>query len=513
MVCVALTLTSAEVLVSVKLRRSHKRARRQLAGNLLGHVPHPAAGLQNMDNVYYYGYVDLGNGTGKDRQTFRLIFDTGSTDLWIPSVSCKACVSKKFDPSKSGTFQKDGRAFSDLYGSGNVSGLIGNDVVRLSGWPSQYTAENVYFGMVSREGKRLNNLVADGIIGMAFPDLASIQPPRTGTLGEYDTPIGKILQRLQSQGVAPKFSVFLNFDNEVKGGTDAGPESQIIFGGYKEGLSKDGPNATFFYSKVLEVCKGCGYGYWLVNLPMVEVGGDELCGINGRGVRGCTAVLDTGTSFLGVPEHAWDLFLDTIVAGNKAKPSGGSGRAICQPCQGIANICCTSCDPHTFDHSCYNSIMFSIEDAKRDRKSGKKAFFTLEVEPSEYLLADGGTRGFILLAEKTSNFNFGKPSWLLGDVFLRRYYTMFDYGAKEVGFMALSPHEGTLPDLGYSFMDYLFFAVVGLIVGVLIAFLILSGYTVVSRIAWKWKAKAGLASAVAPSARTGQQTREDYVQL
>jgi hypothetical protein len=504
MVCVALTLTSAEVLVSVKLRRSHKRARRQLAGNLLGHVPHPAAGLQNMDNVYYYGYVDLGNGTGTDRQTFRLIFDTGSTDLWIPSVSCKACVSKKFDPSKSGTFRKDGRPFSDLYGSGNVSGVIGNDVVRLSGWPSQYATENVYFGMVSREGQRLRDLVADGIFGMAFPILASIHPPRNGVLGDYDTPIGKVLKQLQSQGVSPKFSVFLNFENEGGGGEDDGPESQIIFGGYKEGLAKDGPNATFFYSKVLEVCRGCGYGYWLVNLPMVEVGGEDLCEMPSRGYQGCTAVVDTGSSFLGVPEHAWELFLRSMADGSKANPSGGSVEAICQPCQGVDNICCSSCDPHTFDYSCYNSLMLSIEDINPDRKSGKKAFFTLEIEPSEYLEADPGTRGFILLAEKTSNFNFGKPSWVLGDVFLRRYYTMFDYGAKEIGFMALSPREGTLPDEGYSFMDYLFFAVMGLIVGVLVAFVILSGYTGVSRVMWKWKRKAGLAPA-----RTEEAFHED----
>ena len=45
--------------------------------------------LTNIYNFYYMGSVDIGTPiNGTQPQTFLVNFDTGSSDFWVPSVSC-----------------------------------------------------------------------------------------------------------------------------------------------------------------------------------------------------------------------------------------------------------------------------------------------------------------------------------------------------------------------------------------------------------------------------------------
>lgn len=60
--------------------------------------------------LYYYAPIKVGN----PGQTFIMDFDTGSSDLWLPSVKChtRNCEKKhKYDSTKSSTWKKDGRSF------------------------------------------------------------------------------------------------------------------------------------------------------------------------------------------------------------------------------------------------------------------------------------------------------------------------------------------------------------------------------------------------------------------
>jgi cathepsin D len=63
-------------------------------------------------------------------------FDTGSSDLFVPSKSCgSSCrAHKKYNPSASSTSQNLGKSFTLVYGGGaNATGEQYTDVVTIAG--------------------------------------------------------------------------------------------------------------------------------------------------------------------------------------------------------------------------------------------------------------------------------------------------------------------------------------------------------------------------------------------
>ena len=67
---------------------------------------------------------------------FVIDFDTGSSDLWIPSSSCRSCGSKHKYPTSSKNGYKKSGTFSIEYGDGStVSGPIYTDTGKIISWP------------------------------------------------------------------------------------------------------------------------------------------------------------------------------------------------------------------------------------------------------------------------------------------------------------------------------------------------------------------------------------------
>ena len=75
-------------------------------------------------------------GIGTAAQAFEVVFDTGSSNLWVPSKECATAgclLHHKFDPSKSSTYVANKTYFEIQYGSGAVVGYTGQDSVTLAG--------------------------------------------------------------------------------------------------------------------------------------------------------------------------------------------------------------------------------------------------------------------------------------------------------------------------------------------------------------------------------------------
>merc|ERR1719228_1651200 len=70
--------------------------------------------IHNFQDAQYYGPMKAGT----PGQQFNVIYDTGSSNLWIPAHNCSNCGAKpKFDASRSHTYKADGREFKIVYGS------------------------------------------------------------------------------------------------------------------------------------------------------------------------------------------------------------------------------------------------------------------------------------------------------------------------------------------------------------------------------------------------------------
>ncbi|CAF4448234.1 unnamed protein product, partial [Rotaria sp. Silwood2] len=78
--------------------------------------------------MYFIGTISIGTPA----QNFRINFDTGSSDLWVPSSSCHSSCNgfNKYTSIQSTTYVANGRRFSIIYGDGSsANGSFSIDTV------------------------------------------------------------------------------------------------------------------------------------------------------------------------------------------------------------------------------------------------------------------------------------------------------------------------------------------------------------------------------------------------
>lgn len=307
-------------------------------------------GLQDYMNTEYYGEISLGT----PEQSFQVIFDTGSSNLWVPSQKCdSSCTSKSlYDASLSSTYSANGTDFDITYGSGPVSGFLSTDVLNLG----SITLNNVTFAEITNAkglGKAYSLGKFDGIFGLAFDSIAvdNVQSP---------------FHQLVSQGLItnPIFSFYL--------------------GNNEEGLLTFGDIDHTKYTGSVNYVPLVDETYWKIKL-------DKLIIENSVYGEGESAIVDTGTSLITGPATS----IEKIASQLGIRKTLG---------QYIVN--CNKNLPN---------ITFVLNDKS----------YTLD--SSDYLIQDNGVCILGLMS-------LDVPLWILGDVFIRKYYTVFDYGNSQVGF-------------------------------------------------------------------------------
>ncbi|KAG1704859.1 hypothetical protein DVH05_004888 [Phytophthora capsici] len=340
--------------------------------------------LQNFGNVQYIGSVGFGNPP----QYFDVVFDTGSSDTWIPGTSCDNCGSHhQFNSQRSTTFLDTEEKFYDAYGSGSVSGTVVVDTVTISG----YTVDSVRFGVIDDESDKLQEFLADGIFGLGFEGLAHISRPTV-----FAALAG------QNADLENMFAFYLTPEAYRTG-------SELHIGGYD--LSVVGPNASFHYTPVVKLPEFDSFMYWTVKLNNFSLRPSSSSSIRSDGEKGmsaaatdmttnlcdpfCYAIVDTGTSLISVPAGQFDEVVSKITRG--------------LDCDGID---CSAVDVKDFP-----VLHFGMEPDN-----------VFLLQPQDYVLCSGWGQCKLQFQSTTDEW------WILGDVFIKTYYTLFDAERMRVGF-------------------------------------------------------------------------------
>ncbi|XP_062324739.1 pepsin A-like [Osmerus eperlanus] len=210
----------------------------------------------------YYGVISIGT----PHQSFKVLFDTGSSDLWVPSINCgsPACnAHAKFNSSASSTFKSNSQTISIQYYTGSMTGVEGYDTIQLG----DLYVEKQVFGLSTYEDSFLEYVPWDGIMGLAYPQQA-VETGRTFLANMFDQ--GKNPQNM--------FSIYLS--NSEEG-------SMIIFGGI---------DPIYFTGGIQWIPVLQTTGYWQIAVTSITVNGNTVACSGG-----CQAVVDSGTALIVGP--------------------------------------------------------------------------------------------------------------------------------------------------------------------------------------------------------------------
>ncbi|XP_048846547.1 cathepsin D-like isoform X1 [Brienomyrus brachyistius] len=386
----------------------------------------PVEQLTNFMDAQYFGVISIGS----PQQNFSVLFDTGSSNLWVPSASCSfwnfACwLHQRYDSKKSSTYVKNGTKFAIQYGSGSLSGFLSQDVVSVhesSGflqkasslcvwWFDAQTCLSVcdrafqvtgllvcwtdlsvrdfafqvagldiprqQFGeAVSQPGIVFALAHFDGILGMGYPSISVAQA----------TPVfdSAIAAKLLPQNV---FSFYLSRDPAAPVG------GELMLGG----INNEYHQGELHYLNVTRKA------YWQIKMDSVLVGNQlTLC----KG--GCQAIVDTGTSLITGPAQEVQALQKAIGAFPLLM---GEYFINCKMIPSLPVISLTL-GGKQFNLTGEDYI---LKESQMGQKICLSGFMALDVPPP------------------------AGPLWILGDVFIGRYYSVFDRDADRVGFALARP--------------------------------------------------------------------------
>ncbi|PWN35147.1 Asp-domain-containing protein [Meira miltonrushii] len=317
--------------------------------------------LTDFLNAQYFADISIGTPP----QDFKVILDTGSSNLWVPSSKCSsiACfLHTKYDNSASSTYKKNGSEFKIQYGSGSMEGYVSKDTLRIGDLEIK---DQLFAEATSEPGLVFAFAKFDGILGLAYDTISvnGIPPPLYSMVDQ------KLIDE-------PVVSFYLGRSEEDGG--------EATFGGVDE--SKFDGKIT--YAPVRRK------GYWETDLNKIRLGDDDM------ELENTGAAIDTGTSLIALPTDISEIINKEIGA---TKGWQGTYSVDCSKIPSMPDLTLTI-DNKDYKLSAKAYILQTGEN------SCLSAFTGLDIPPPM------------------------GPIWIVGDVFLRKYYTVYDLGKNAVGF-------------------------------------------------------------------------------
>ncbi|KAG8007826.1 Pepsin A-5 [Nibea albiflora] len=292
-------------------------------------------------DLTYYGVI----GIGTPAQSFKVLFDTGSSDLWVPSTRCNSSSCEdhaKFNSSASSTFRAGAEPFYISYSSGFISDLF---------------VQHQIFGLADIDA--VGSVPWDGVLGLAFPSMSL----------EGGTPV---FDNLWNEGQIPQnmFSMYLS--SSVEG-------SMFILGG---------TDPSYYTGNISWIPLYRGANFWNIHIESITINGNTVaCSAS------CEAIVDSGTS--------------VIIGSNKDINNINGWLGVIPNQYGDVAVACTSTD-------LLPDIVFNIHG------------YSFALPPSAYVTKSA--------AECRTGFVVSDGTWILGEVFMRQFYTVFDISNNRVGF-------------------------------------------------------------------------------
>lgn len=155
---------------------------------------------------------------------------------------------------------------------------------------------------------------------------------------------------------------------------------EITFGGVNE----DRYTGEFTYLPLTELHQ------WRFKMDGVKLGHHKVC------ISGCQAIADSGSSDIIGPKHEIEQFYEQIGVRHH------HGEVLVD-CEKVPNL---------------PKMVFTL--------NGKE----FEISGEDYIIRFGRDKCRVMLKGKGG----GRYQWILGDVFMRQYYTKFDFGNQQIGF-------------------------------------------------------------------------------
>jgi hypothetical protein len=370
----------------------------------------------------YSGKISIGGPVG---QEFSVVFDTGSGMVVLPSLDCedKVCLDHHryniTNSPKAWPVNADGEKVPDDedcdqatigYGTGSVTGEFVHDRICLG--PPQAKQSNAAAAVETVTQKKEDNQVCT-TVNMVVAVEMSAQPFESF---KFDGIFGL---GLESLALTSQFSFFSQLSTGTKksarfGFYLNGEHSEIAMGGHNDarllGPLSWAPVAT---PKL---------GFWNIKIRSVRIGNQEIADCK-KG--GCKGILDTGTSHLGVPAHAMQTVTDLLT---KDVAGASDCRSVAAPTMSIdINGFTITLGPEDYMQSASPSNAIAPPEATQDATGTSGTALVAKQDAASQLHCQPRVMPVDMK-------NLGPNLFILGEPVLHRYYTVYDWHKKQVGF-------------------------------------------------------------------------------